>query len=54
MNRIRDVRAFAQIEIQADYLSTLGLEYLVGNCAGLVDQFNEFIERNTKQVDVRT
>jgi chromosome partitioning protein len=28
---------------KADYLSTLGLEYLVGNCAGLVEQFNDFV-----------
>ncbi|MFF3574218.1 ParA family protein [Nocardia jiangxiensis] len=29
---------------KADYLSTLGLDYLVGNCAGLVEQFNDFVD----------
>lgn len=29
------------VPAKADYLSTLGLDYLVGNCAGLVQQFNE-------------
>jgi chromosome partitioning protein len=31
------------VPAKADYLSTLGLDYLVGNCAGLVQQFNDFI-----------
>lgn len=31
------------VPAKADYLSTLGLEYLVGNCANLVDQFNDFV-----------
>ncbi|AUS81078.1 ParA family protein [Actinoalloteichus sp. AHMU CJ021] len=31
------------VPAKADYLSTLGLDYLVGNCAMLVDQFNEFV-----------
>ncbi|GAB3134594.1 AAA family ATPase [Amycolatopsis stemonae] len=31
------------VPAKADYLSTLGLDYLVGNCAGLVQQFNEFV-----------
>jgi chromosome partitioning protein len=31
------------VPAKADYLSTLGLDYLVGNCAGLVEQFNDFV-----------
>src|SRR5438477_165025 len=31
------------VPAKADYLSTLGLDYLVGNCAGLVQQFNDFV-----------
>ena len=31
------------VPAKADYLSTLGLEYLVGNCEGLVEQYNEFV-----------
>lgn len=30
------------VPARADYLSTLGLDYLVGNCDGLVQQFNDF------------
>ncbi|WIV60922.1 ParA family protein [Amycolatopsis nalaikhensis] len=31
------------VPAKADYLSTLGLDYLVGNCRGLVQQFNDFV-----------
>jgi chromosome partitioning protein len=31
------------VPAKADYLSTLGLDYLAGNCAGLVEQFNDFV-----------
>lgn len=31
------------VPAKADYLSTLGLDYLVGNCAGLVEQFNDYV-----------
>ncbi|WP_410610111.1 ParA family protein [Amycolatopsis sp. lyj-109] len=31
------------VPAKADYLSTLGLDYLVGNCTGLVQQFNDFV-----------
>ncbi|MFC4855865.1 ParA family protein [Actinophytocola glycyrrhizae] len=31
------------VPAKADYLSTLGLDYLVGNCAGLVEQYNDFV-----------
>jgi chromosome partitioning protein len=31
------------VPAKADYLSTLGLDYLVRNCAGLVEQFNDFV-----------
>ncbi|GAA5161179.1 MULTISPECIES: ParA family protein [Amycolatopsis] len=31
------------VPAKADYLSTLGLDYLVGNCAVLVQQFNDFV-----------
>jgi chromosome partitioning protein len=31
------------VPAKADYLSTLGLDYLAGNCRTLVDQFNEFV-----------
>lgn len=30
------------VPAKADYLSTLGLDYLVGNCGELVEQFNDF------------
>ena len=30
------------VPAKADYLSTLGLDYLAGNCADLVEQFNDF------------
>lgn len=32
------------VPAKADYLSTLGLDYLVGNCAQLVQQFNEYVD----------
>ncbi|MGV9359275.1 ParA family protein [Amycolatopsis sp. NPDC003731] len=31
------------VPAKADYLSTLGLDYLGGNCTGLVEQFNDFV-----------
>ncbi|MFC9436426.1 ParA family protein [Nocardia sp. NPDC057030] len=31
------------VPAKADYLSTLGLDYLAGNCAGLVQQFNDYV-----------
>jgi chromosome partitioning protein len=31
------------VPAKADYLSTLGLDYLVGNCAGLVEQYNDYV-----------
>lgn len=31
------------VPAKADYLSTLGLDYLAGNCATLVEQFNEYV-----------
>jgi chromosome partitioning protein len=31
------------VPAKADYLSTLGLDYLVGNCTGLVEQFNDYV-----------
>ncbi|WP_326929323.1 ParA family protein [Amycolatopsis orientalis] len=31
------------VPAKADYLSTLGLDYLVGNCANLVEQFNDYV-----------
>jgi chromosome partitioning protein len=31
------------VPAKADYLSTLGLDYLVGNCDALVEQFNEYV-----------
>lgn len=31
------------VPAKADYLSTLGLDYLGGNCADLVQQFNDFV-----------
>jgi chromosome partitioning protein len=31
------------VPAKADYLSTLGLDYLVGNCATLVQQYNDFV-----------
>ncbi|MEV4144580.1 ParA family protein [Amycolatopsis sp. NPDC049691] len=31
------------VPAKADYLSTLGLDYLVGNLRALVDQFNDFV-----------
>jgi chromosome partitioning protein len=34
------------VPAKADYLSTLGLDYLAGNCAGLVQQFNDYVNHN--------
>lgn len=31
------------VPAKADYLSTLGLDYLVGNCDGLVKEFNNYV-----------
>lgn len=31
------------VPAKADYLSTLGLDYLVGNCRELVEQFNDYV-----------
>lgn len=31
------------VPAKADYLSTLGLDYLAGNCTALVEQFNDFV-----------
>ncbi|KAA9166716.1 AAA family ATPase [Amycolatopsis acidicola] len=44
------------VPAKADYLSTLGLDYLVGNCAALVQQFNDFVNhkggtRNHRPID---
>ncbi|MFC6012225.1 ParA family protein [Nocardia lasii] len=35
------------VPAKADYLSTLGLDYLVGNCAGLVEEFNDYVNHGT-------
>ncbi|WP_344504730.1 ParA family protein [Dactylosporangium maewongense] len=32
------------VPAKADYLSTLGIEYLVGNCQKLVKDFNDYVE----------
>lgn len=39
------------VPAKADYLSTLGLDYLVGNCQALVRQFNDYVDhkRNTEE-----
>lgn len=39
------------VPAKADYLSTLGLDYLVGNCAGLVHQFNEYVDHKRDSGD---
>jgi chromosome partitioning protein len=39
------------VPAKADYLSTLGLDYLVGNCAGLVQQFNDFVNHKRASGD---
>jgi chromosome partitioning protein len=31
------------VPAKADYLSTLGLDYLAGNCRALVEQFNDYV-----------
>jgi len=31
------------VPAKADYLSTLGLDYLAGNCSALVEQFNDYV-----------
>lgn len=41
------------VPAKADYLSTLGLDYLVGNCAGLVEQFNDFVNHKRGAGDDR-
>lgn len=44
------------VPAKADYLSTLGLDYLVGNLRSLVDQFNDFVhhkggDQNHRPID---
>ncbi|MEU0872971.1 ParA family protein [Nocardia brasiliensis] len=39
------------VPAKADYLSTLGLDYLAGNCAALVQQFNDFVDHGSKSND---
>lgn len=41
------------VPAKADYLSTLGLDYLVGNCAGLVQQFNDYVSHKRGTGDHR-
>ena len=41
------------VPAKADYLSTLGLDYLVGNCAGLVQQFNDYVNHKRGIEDYR-
>lgn len=41
------------VPAKADYLSTLGLDYLAGNCAGLVEQFNDFVNHKRGAGDHR-
>lgn len=41
------------VPAKADYLSTLGLDYLVGNCAGLVEQFNDYVNHKPGTGDHR-
>ncbi|MET7997450.1 AAA family ATPase [Amycolatopsis sp. NPDC005232] len=39
------------VPAKADYLSTLGLDYLYGNCDSLVKQFNDFANHNRSTQD---
>ncbi|GAB1515133.1 ParA family protein [Actinophytocola sp. KF-1] len=41
------------VPAKADYLSTLGLDYLVGNCASLVEQFNDYVNHKRGTGDHR-
>jgi chromosome partitioning protein len=41
------------VPAKADYLSTLGLDYLVGNCDELVKQFNDFVNHKPGAGDHR-
>jgi chromosome partitioning protein len=41
------------VPAKADYLSTLGLDYLVGNCATLVQQFNDYVNHKSDTGDYR-
>lgn len=41
------------VPAKADYLSTLGLDYLVGNCTTLVEQFNDFVKHKGGSRDHR-
>lgn len=41
------------VPAKADYLSTLGLDYLAGNCGGLVQQFNDFVNHKGGTKDYR-
>ncbi|OLF09824.1 chromosome partitioning protein [Actinophytocola xinjiangensis] len=47
---------FILVPAKADYLSTLGLEYLVGHCTELMEQFNDFVnhKRDGHHQPVRT
>jgi len=44
---------FVLVPAKADYLSTLGLDYLVGNCDALRDQFNDFVNHKRHSGDHR-
>jgi chromosome partitioning protein len=41
------------VPAKADYLSTLGLDYLAGNCGELVEQFNEYVNHKRGTGDHR-
>ena len=41
------------VPAKADYLSTLGLDYLAGNCSGLVQQFNDYVNHKRGSGDYR-
>lgn len=41
------------VPAKADYLSTLGLDYLVGNCDNLKQQFNDFVHHKGSAGDHR-
>ncbi|MFL6126113.1 ParA family protein [Actinophytocola sp.] len=41
------------VPAKADYLSTLGLDYLAGNCADLVEEFNDYVNHKPGTADHR-
>lgn len=43
---------FVLVPAKADYLSTLGINYLVGRCEKLIAEYNDYVDHGTSSVEV--